>query len=120
MAYLPNELSESLLDHASALAMCSLAEGGGSFPVWEAMLRGNPVIYSDIPVTREQLERKGGAIIRFSPEDHDELTEKLYYLRDHYDSLVERADSHIASMTNRQWSKVAEEYLKVFNQVSQR
>ena len=120
MGYLPNDLYDSLLDHASALVMCSLAEGGGSFPVWEAMLRGKPVICSDIPVMREQLERTGGDILWFSPGDYDELADKLTYLHAHYDDLLARAITQSKNLKKRSWKKVAEEYLEIFAQVSQR
>jgi glycosyltransferase involved in cell wall biosynthesis len=50
---------DAVLQRAACVVMPTLGEGGGSFPVEEALLRGVPVICSDIPVVREQLSRRG-------------------------------------------------------------
>ncbi len=48
--YLPDAEVLPAIGHATALVMPSFAEGGGSYPVEEALTLGVPVLCSDIPV----------------------------------------------------------------------
>lgn len=57
--------------------MPTLAEGGGSFPVREAVERGIPAVVSDIPVLREMIERLGGEVLWFDPHSPESLAASL-------------------------------------------
>jgi glycosyltransferase involved in cell wall biosynthesis len=115
LGYVPSEIYDSLLENAWALVMCSLAEGGGSFPVWEAMLRGIPVICADIPVMKEHVDRTGGDVIWFDPYDPSNLAKKLKYLKENYQSLKVTAEVQVSKLKHRSWNDVAEEYLEIFD-----
>lgn len=56
LGYIEDAEVSALVAGASALIMPSLAEGGGSYPVEEALASGVPVLCSDIPVMRESLQ----------------------------------------------------------------
>ena len=77
LGYLADPVYYSLLESAWALVMPTLAEGGGSFPVAEAMQTGIPVIASDIPVMREWVDRMAGRILWFDPSSPDALAATL-------------------------------------------
>lgn len=114
LGYISNSLYYTLLKHAWALVMPSLAEGGGSFPVYEAMLAGVPVICSDIPVMREQMERTGGNVLWFDPHSSLDLVEKLRELEENYERLAIRATDQVKSLHRRSWQDVGDEYFDVF------
>lgn len=105
-----SSLYYALLEGAWAMVMPTLAEGGGSFPVWEALLRGVPVLSSDIPVMREMLERVGGEVVWFDPLRPRSLTDSLEELERDYARLKARALSQIPQLLRRTWAEVAADY----------
>lgn len=119
LGYVPSEIYEHLLDNAWAMVMCSLAEGGGSFPVWEAMLKGVPILCSDIPVMREHIERTGGEVIWFDSHDSSDLAGKLRYLHENYGSIKAAVEKQVRQLKHRSWKDVASEYLEIFNASAQ-
>ena len=74
-----------LIGGAAALVMPSLAEGGGSFPVEEALSLGVPVLCSDIPVLREQVARRSARVLWFDPESPDAIVAAVETLLDDYE-----------------------------------
>ena len=114
MGYIGNDEYLSLLSHCRALIMPTKAEGGGSFPVFEAMNMGVPVICSDIPVLREQMQRTGGEVIWFEVENPDGLASALRELDANYTMYRERAMRQRESLNLRSWSEVAKEYRGIF------
>jgi glycosyltransferase involved in cell wall biosynthesis len=117
LGYISSEFYNRVLDRAWGLVMCSLAEGGGSFPVWEALLTGIPVICADIPVMREHMERVEGEVIWFNPHSQRDLKEKLNYLDVNYSSLKQRAMHQIKRLKHRSWIDVAEDYLEIIESI---
>jgi glycosyltransferase involved in cell wall biosynthesis len=99
-----------LLDNAWALVMPTLAEGGGSFPVLEAMAAGIPTIVSDIPVLREMLDRTGGTVQWFDPTDPDSLASAIAELEAGYGDLKRAAVSQSGVVRLRSWDDVAADY----------
>ncbi len=102
-----------LLDGAWALVMPTLAEGGGSFPVLEAMLRGVPTVVSDIPVMREMIERVGGSVLWFDPRDPNALAFQLRELESDYPRYKGKAVEQITTIRMRSWVDVASDYAKL-------
>jgi len=90
--------------------MPTLAEGGGSFPVLEAMLRGVPVVVSDIPVMREMVERVGGSVLWFDPRDPKTLASQLRELESDYPRYKRAAVEQISTIRIRSWADVASDY----------
>jgi glycosyltransferase involved in cell wall biosynthesis len=114
LGYVPDEHYYALLDRAWALVMPTLAEGGGSFPVFEALVRGVPVVCSDIPVMREQMHRLNAHVLWFDPADPATLAGRLRELESDYPQHKSRAVSQIQSLCRRTWSQVADDYWTTF------
>lgn len=108
---------ETILTHAACLIMPTRGEGGGSFPVEEALIRGVPVISSDIPVIREQVSRLNGEVLWFDPTDHRALSRAIHKIVNEYPNMKLRALSQVAQLSPRDWRDVAAEYAAVFRRV---
>ncbi len=113
LGYLDDREYYSLLRHARCLVMPTLAEGGGSFPVWEALFEGVPVICSDIPVMREMMERAGGDVAWFDPRSPSDLARCLSELERDYERHLHRAREQISRIRARTWDEVAGDYMSV-------
>jgi len=97
--------------------MPTLAEGGGSFPVGEALRLHIPVLCSDIPVMREAMEVIGVTPLWFDPTSPADLARSLEVLLTQRDAI--QADLQNGGLTwNRSWAQVAEDYCKLFADVS--
>jgi glycosyltransferase involved in cell wall biosynthesis len=110
LGYTSDGVYKSLLDRAWALVMPTLAEGGGSFPVWEALFSGIPVICSDIPVMREMIERVKGEVVWFDPYDSMDLVRALKELETNYRGYKVRALEQVNQLHDRTWNDVASDY----------
>jgi glycosyltransferase involved in cell wall biosynthesis len=108
-----------LIQGATALIMPSLAEGGGSYPVEEALSVGTPVLCSDIPVMREHLSSRSAKIGWFDPESADSI---LRALNDLLDDYSEYRNTTLRGMSDRRytWDEVAAQYVKVFQSAIER
>ena len=102
-----------ILDGAWALVMPTLAEGGGSFPVLEAMERGIPAVASDIPVMREMVERAGGEVLWFDPYDPASLERSIAELERDYSRYRTRAVAQARTLRTRTWKDVASDYARL-------
>lgn len=114
LGYVSDALYYALLRKAWAVVMPTLAEGGGSFPVMEAMHLGIPVICSDIPVLREQVAVYGGRPLWFDPLASRDLADRLAAL--HRDDVPEREAAQAArsGLLHRSWDDVAADYIELF------
>lgn len=104
----------AVLERAACVVMPTLGEGGGSFPVEEAALRGIPVICSDIPVLREHMARLGAEVLWFDPHDPGSLADRLARLVREHEALRASARAQVARLQVRRWADVAADYLRVF------
>ena len=118
LGYIQDARFQAVLNGAWALIMPTLAEGGGSYPVLEAMLAGVPVLCSDIPVMREQIERTGGELLWFDPHDPHSLADRLCDLELHYDAWRTRAHEQMHTLKLDSWSAIAQEYWQAFTQAA--
>jgi glycosyltransferase involved in cell wall biosynthesis len=114
VGYVSDARYYALLARAWALVMPTLAEGGGSFPVEEALWAGVPVVCSDIPVLREHVERLGASVLWFDPRRPDDLAARLAELEAGYADHKARAVSQRALLRRRTWADVADEYWSIF------
>jgi glycosyltransferase involved in cell wall biosynthesis len=115
LGHLEDDDYDAVLDHAACLVMPTLGEGGGSFPVEEAVMRGIPVICSDIPVIREQMERIDAEIMWFDPKSPHELATRLRELALDYPRIKAAAVAQMSRIKRRTWSEVAKGYYGVFS-----
>ncbi|MFY9621699.1 MAG: glycosyltransferase [Pyrinomonadaceae bacterium] len=105
-----------LIRNAKALIMPTLAEGGGSYPVEEALAVGTPVLCSDIPVMREHLRSRTAKIAWFDPNSADSIHSALDALFDNYDTYKESAIRG-ASDPRPTWDDIATQYVQVFKEL---
>ena len=102
----------ALLQDATALIMPSLAEGGGSYPVEEALSLGIPVLCSEIPVMREHLAFRSARIAWFDPYSPDSIVRALDSFFDGFDEYKVSAVRG-ASDVRPTWSEVGAAYADV-------
>jgi glycosyltransferase involved in cell wall biosynthesis len=115
LGYVDDADANALIAHATALIMPSLAEGGGSYPVEEALSMGVPVLCSDIPVMREHLVGRNAKIAWFDPECPSSVLSALNGLFDNYQDFKEHA-VRVMKDARPTWDDVAAEYVRVFTQ----
>ncbi|MEZ6136561.1 MAG: glycosyltransferase [Pirellulaceae bacterium] len=116
LGYVDDATYFALLSNAWALVMPTLAEGGGSFPVGEAILRGIPAICTDIPVMQEFVEVNEGKVWMFKAQCQDELAARLNEFVESYDQIKSEAVEASKSLAFDTWGIVAEKYVRVFSQ----
>src|SRR6185437_8209933 len=95
------------------LVMPTLGEGGGSFPVEEALICGIPVICSDIPVMREHMERIGAEVTWFDALREDDLAARLVEMRANLSAHSHAAQAQRETLRIRSWQDVADDYLTI-------
>lgn len=119
LGYVPDERYFAILKGCHALVMSTLAEGGGSFPVGEALRLHIPVLCSDIPVMREAMDVIGVAPLWFDPKSPPDLARGL-------DVLVSQREALRAALINRatvwgrSWAEVAKDYRALLAHVASR
>ena len=113
LGYVSDDVYFSLLHRAWAVVMPTLMEGGGSYPVLEAMLAGIPVLCSDIPVMREQMEETGGTVLWFDPHDPQDLARRLRELEGEYGAHRRVAEEQVDMLRVQTWEEVAASYESV-------
>jgi glycosyltransferase involved in cell wall biosynthesis len=118
LGLVPDEEYFGILSHAAALVMPTLAEGGGSFPVGEAIHLGVPVLCSDIPVLREQVARLNADVLFFDPCDPRTLAARLDELERNYDGIKAKARLQVRRLSSRSWYDVATEYWELMASVA--
>lgn len=104
---------EALLDKAFALATMSLDEGFG-LPLVEAMVRGTPVVVSDIPIFREI---GGSAAVYAPPTDVHAVAEALRGLGDAAE-WSRRSKAARAQATRFDWNRSARTLLQLLERVA--
>ncbi len=114
LGYVTNGVYYAILKRVRALVIPTLAEGGGSFPVMEAMRCGIPVLASDIPVLREQIRRTGGEVLWFNPFDSMDLAAKLTEFENNHQRYKAQAIEQSVTLPCRSWEAVLDEYWKLF------
>ncbi|GGG83337.1 glycosyltransferase family 4 protein [Paenibacillus radicis (ex Gao et al. 2016)] len=105
----------ALIKNAKALIMPSLSEGGGSYPVEEALRLGTPVLCSDIPVMREHLSRHSAKIAWFDPHSPNSIVAALEELMKNYELYKTSAIQGIHDPTET-WDDIAAKYVSVLRE----
>ena len=106
---------ESLYKQAFATAVPSLYEQG-SFPLMEALSFGCPILSSDIPSLREQLDAMGSDAIFFDPHSADSFVESLAALERDRTGILARQLAGFERMKKWTWSDAAKEWCEVFRE----
>lgn len=115
LGYISDAIYYELLRRAHALVMPTLGEGGESFPVEEALAVGVPVLCSDIPPLREQVERIGGNVLWFDPRQPRQLAMHLEALRDDYAAIKQASLRAAGCLRARGWADAAQDYWRIFD-----
>jgi glycosyltransferase involved in cell wall biosynthesis len=110
LGYVKKELVARLIADAEALVMPTLGEGGGSFPVCEAITAGTPVIASNLDVIEEQLERMGAQATLFDPRNVDALVAALDRLAADPEGFHRAAREQVGRLHLRTWNDVGRDF----------
>lgn len=111
--YVSQENLECLYKNSKALIFASLYEGFG-LPLLEAMVRGIPVIASNIPVFKEIGD---DSVVYFDPFDENDMAEKILNVLS--DDALKKAmvEKGLERVKLFSWEKCAEETMKVYESV---
>lgn len=116
LGYIDDKYVLPTINHALALIMPTLAEGGGSYPIEEALYLGVPVLCSDIPVLREHLSCRSAEVIWFDADSPVDILRAVHHFlknQDHYIAVTRKGvDDYRPS-----WEEVASKYVQVFSEV---
>lgn len=117
LGYVSNEDARTLLEHATAVVVPTLAEGGGSYPVEEALCAGIPVACSDIPVLREHVAYHSAKVAWFDPMSVTSMIDAFNDILDNYDDYKASA---VAGMNDPRptWDDIAAQYVDIFKSVA--
>ncbi|USK78063.1 glycosyltransferase [Peribacillus frigoritolerans] len=107
------------IKNSQALVMPSLSEGGGSYPVEEALRLGVPVLCSDIPVMREHIGGRRAKVAWFNPESIDSITNALENMVLNYDEYKKVSIQSMNDPTES-WDSIARKYIHVMRQSYQK
>ncbi|MFC0524551.1 glycosyltransferase [Pontibacillus salicampi] len=113
LGFIPDQDVIPTIKNAKALIMPSLNEGGGSYPVEEALQQGTPVLCSDIPVMREHMSRHSADIIWFNPDSPESILNSIHKLIGKYDYYKNEAIKGMNDSTET-WDDVAAKYIHTF------
>lgn len=114
LGYIPDKFVLPIVKKAKALIMPTLSEGGGSYPVEEALSVGVPVLCSDIPVLREHLSGHSAKIGWFDPTSPDSIVQALDDLVANY-TEYKRSALTAANDPRPNWDDVAANYIQAFS-----
>jgi len=102
---------------ASAFVLTSRYEAG-SFPVREAIRQGCPVICSDIPPLKEEMEAIGKPALLFSAGNADDLAQKIQSLLENSETVRKTTAASVPQLLSTfSWEKLAKQYFQVFEEV---
>jgi glycosyltransferase involved in cell wall biosynthesis len=117
LGFVKKELVARLIADAEALVMPTLGEGGGSFPVCEAIVAGTPVIASNLDVIEEQLGRMRAQATLFDPRSVDSLVQALDRLAANPDGFRRAAREQVARLALRTWDDVARDFSALLDEL---
>jgi glycosyltransferase involved in cell wall biosynthesis len=118
LGYVSAATYEAILDRCTLLVMPTLGEGGGSWPVAEALLMRKPTVVSDIPVMREFAEAFNVPGMKwFDPASAESLETVATRTLDSLAEAVEEARVRDLSGLRRPWNSVASDYHQLFLQI---
>jgi glycosyltransferase involved in cell wall biosynthesis len=113
LGYVTDQDALTLLQNAKAIIMPSLSEGGGSYPVEEALTFGVPVICSAIPVMREHLSTWATKVVWVDPNSPDSILTGINEMFDNYEIYKQSALDNM-NTPRQTWDEIAAKYVEVF------
>jgi glycosyltransferase involved in cell wall biosynthesis len=119
LGYIPDKYVLPIIRNAKALIMPTLSEGGGSYPIEEALSLGVPVLCSDIPVLREHARGHSAKIGWFDPNSPDSIARALNDLVENY-SVYKQSALDAVNDPRPNWDDIAEHYVDAFCAVLQK
>lgn len=113
LGFIPIEDKYYLISKAKAVLMPSLAEGGGSYPIEEALHFGIPVITSDIPIIKEAMKDHTAKVLWSNPYSIDSLNNSIEKLYNNYSYYKDQALKDKRT-DNNSWENIADQYINAF------
>lgn len=109
---IPNKKLFELIYFSEALVVTSKMEGGGSFPIIEAINLGKSVISNSVTAIKEYHKVYGGNVIFYN----DTSSDLVYKMK----TLIKSKQNKINKFTlKRYWDDVIDEYIKIFKKSKQ-
>lgn len=119
MHYMPARIHAAFYACAHLTVAPTLFEGGFPFVFSESLSVNTPVVLSDIPVVREVLSPEERSIICFDPYNVIDMVNRISWALENHSYLLDVEGKILSRLKTRTWQSVADEYLDVFNKVSQ-
>lgn len=110
----PPSAHAALYRLAALTVMPSLFEGGFPFQFSESLSVGTPIVMSAIPVVLDTLPKPLAELTVFDPADPVSMAARIDWALDHAGQLLEAQREFFATLRQRAWEDVADEYLAVF------
>ncbi len=104
---------------SAACVFPSVYEGLG-LPILEAMCAGVPLVCSDIPVFREQLEVRGLRALMHPAGSAECLAESLHRVLRQEEDVSEMVRGNSAAIAERTWAQFSDDYLRLFEELADR
>ncbi|TPK14177.1 glycosyltransferase [Mesorhizobium sp. B2-5-11] len=108
----PNNVLAALYRLAALSVTPTMFEGGFPFTFSEAYSVGTPSVMSRIPAVSEVIQdKKLLDLMTFDPRDRKDMLSKILWGLDNRDELLAAQRPLFEALSDRTWSKVADEYL---------
>lgn len=102
---------------ASLAVSSSLFEGALPFTVTEALSVGTPVIISANQVSRQAIPDPLYNLMCFDSHDFKSISQRIEWALDNRNDLLGLQENTLGHLVDRNWDKVALDYLELFNDV---
>jgi len=109
-----------LYQSCQAVISPTLYEGGGGYPVMEAVLAGRPVLCSDIPPIREQMSRFGLSATYFDPYKPEDIARAVLDMVSNKETEPKNNLDDIKQRLPKDRQAFADAYITAFIQMSQK
>lgn len=113
LGLLSNKDFSALLQGAAMVINSSLCEAGAGSAL-DAWNIGTPMVMSDIPAFKNQIEFLGTKAELFEPREAKSIAQAVLKLLDAPELAKENARISKEAMKNYSWDKVAEQYISIF------
>lgn len=114
---LPDQDVHALYKLSTACVFPSVYEGLG-LPILEAMWAGVPLVCSDIPVFREQLEARGLRALTHPAGSAEGLAACLHRVLRADEDVADMARTNGAAIAKRTWDQFSDDYARLFGELS--
>lgn len=114
LGYLTDEDIVTLYKYSKSFVFPSVYEGFG-MPIIEAMSQNAPIIFSNIPTSKELNERHNNQMFGFELDDKESLIEKFAELDKNHSTI--RTSLNYGDISIYNFDNIAKDHLKIYSKV---